>query len=119
MFGLGLAVRVEVVSEVLQQGHFFLQFTFRRIIAESVRSDGVCLVSLLLLDILEILTISVHNDFGGVIEVHSRRPIRKQVPQAVLGRIIHPLLYVDFSTLILLGQLLLLGDWLHILADLA
>lgn len=68
---LCFAVGIEIVSEMLQQSHLFLEFSLGRIIAEPVRSNCVCLISLLLLNVLEILSISVHYYLGGIVEVDS------------------------------------------------
>lgn len=69
---------------------------------------------MLLLDVLEILTIPIHDDLGGVIKVHSSRPIGKKISQTVFSGIVHPFLHMHLSALILLQQLFLLDDWLHI-----
>ena len=72
LLDLHLGVRVEVVPEVLQQRHFLLQLTLRRVFAQFVRGYCVRFVPLLLFDVFEVLPVFVHDYFCGIVEVHAR-----------------------------------------------
>jgi fucose 4-O-acetylase-like acetyltransferase len=72
---LDFGVRVEVVTEMLQKGYFFLELPLGGIIAEFVGSDGICLVTLLFLDVFKVLSVFVHDYFCRIVEVHSSRAV--------------------------------------------
>ena len=69
MLRLKIDIRVEVVSEVLKKRDFLLEFSFRREIADLIRSD--CVFVLLLFDVFEVLTVLVCDYLGGIIEVNA------------------------------------------------
>jgi hypothetical protein len=56
---------------MLEECDLLLQFSLRRIVAQFVRSYGISLVALLLLDVLEVLTVLVDDYLRGVIEVNA------------------------------------------------
>lgn len=66
---LDFGVSVEIVAEVLQEGHFFLKLSFCRVIIHFVRCDSVSFIALLLFNVFEAFPIAIDNDLGGVVEV--------------------------------------------------
>lgn len=76
---LDLCISIQIVLEMLQECDLFLQFSLGRVVAQFVRSYGVGLVSLFLLDVLEVLTVLVDDYLGGVIEVNTCGAVRKEI----------------------------------------
>lgn len=68
---LHLGVGVEIISEMLQKGHFFLELAFRRVVAEFVWSDSISLVSYFFLNVFKILSIFINYDLGRVVKIDS------------------------------------------------
>ena len=118
--GLDLAVGVEIVAEMLQQRHLLLEFAFLGKVLQRVGGHGVDLLVGLLLDVVkipelneEVLSLGVKDDLGRVVEVDACGAVREQVAQAVLGRVVHPLLDVQLRGNVVVIHLFLLDDALH------
>lgn len=56
---------------MLEEGDLLLQFSLRRVVAQFVRSYGIGLVALLLLDVLEVLTVLVDDYLRRVVEINT------------------------------------------------
>lgn len=56
---------------MLEESDLLLQFSLRRVVAQFVRSYGIGLVALLLLDVLEVLTVLVDDYLRRVVEVNT------------------------------------------------
>lgn len=95
---------LQVVLEVLQQGHLLVQFL--RVVVQGVAAHHVLsfqfILHLLLLEILEEELLGVHDDLGRVVEEHPAAPIGQHVAQSIFGRVVNELPNTNLS--LLLGQ---------------
>lgn len=101
---LRLLVALKVRPEVLQQGNLLLQLF--GVLGESVRLANILPITGAALHVVDVMTVRVENDLCGVIEENTCCLVAQVVAQAVLGRVVNPLLHPN---LVLLGQSELLG----------
>ena len=87
---------IEIVSEVLEESHFFLEFTFLRILVQSIAWNGVNFFARFFFNVFKVLASLVQNYFCWVVEINTCGSIGQQIAKSIFGWVIHPLLDVNF-----------------------
>ena len=103
-------VGFQVIFEMLQKGHFFLQFF--GVVRKGVLVDHVLPIIEFPFHVFKIMEFGVRHDFGGVIEEDPAAAVAQQVAQAVLGTVVNPPFDEDFVLDLALAFLLGIGDTL-------
>lgn len=94
LIDFGLLATLQVTPEVLKQGNFLLEFF--RVLSKSVLFAEILSVGLPPFVVVEVVAVGVEHNLCRVIKVDTCRFVREIIAEAVLGRIVDPLLDPDF-----------------------
>ena len=93
---INFVIRIEIVSEMLQESHFFLKLSFSRVFTDFVRSDRISFITSFLLNVFKVVSIFINNYLSWIIEIDSSWSVRKQISKTVFCWIVNPLFNMNF-----------------------
>lgn len=91
---LWAVIALQVAPEMLKEGHFLLELL--RVLREGILFADVLPVTRASLHVVEVVTVRVEHNLGGIVEEDARGLIRQVVAKAILRRVVNPFLHPDF-----------------------